>query len=196
MLFQNESTYNAEFLKASQATGVPVSVIKGVAAVESAFNAKAFRDEPKIGDASYGLMQILYKTAKGMGYQGAPAGLADPAVNALYGAKYLRGLLAKHSDLSAAVASYNMGFPRRAHATTPTIVGIYGQPQPDWIYANEPYVRRVLAYIAYYQTFERPDEKKRAVILDLIKKKDLATPRAMLQNPLFPSSGEAPAPAA
>lgn len=187
MLFKSENDFNKEFLAAALDLKIPVSVLKGVASAESAFNAKAFRAEPQINDGSYGLMQILYKTAKGEGYNGTPGGLLDPAVNIMWGSRYLAGLLKRHADLSAAVASYNMGFPRKAKDTTPAIVRIYGEPQPSWTYANQPYVDRVLSYISYFQTFEKPDPVRRAAIEDLIKKKISPVPPHTPHNPFYPS---------
>lgn len=177
LLFPNENKYNAEILKASQESGVPVAVIKGFIALESAFHPQSIKDETHLGDASYGLMQILFKTAQGVGYTGQPADLLDPYTSTLYGAKFLRGLLNKYPNVLDAIAAYNMGFPRRAEKTTPFIEKIYGKPTPDWTYANQPYVDRVASYIAYYQTYERPNETRRAQILELLKKKDLATLR-------------------
>lgn len=177
LLFQNENKYNTEILKASQETGVPVAVIKGFVALESAFTPAAIKSEVHLNDASYGLMQILYKTAKGVGYQGDPGGLLDPYTSLYFGAKFLRGLLDKYPSLSDAIASYNMGFPRKAKDTTPLIIKLYGHPDTSWIYANQPYVDRVSAYIAYYQTFEKADSARRQEILDAIKKKDRATLR-------------------
>lgn len=172
MLFPKENDFNREILAASQAAGVPVSVIKGFVGLESAFRPDAYREEKAIKDASYGLMQILYKTAQGVGYKGEPRGLLDPATSLLYGAKFLRGLLQRYPNVLDAIASYNMGHPRKASATTPTIVGIYGKPGPDWVYANQPYVDRVASYVAYYQAKERGDEPRAALVLDAIKKKD------------------------
>jgi hypothetical protein len=188
-LFKNEDKYNAEILKVSQKTGVPVSIIKGFAAMESGFAANAYRDEPQIKDASYGLMQILYRTAKGMGYAGTPENLSSPETNLYYGTLFIKNLLSKYSDLSDAIASYNMGHPRPASKTTPLIERIYGRPSSTWRYANQPYVDRVSSYIAYYQTYERPDPVRRAKIADLIKKKTMDIARGMLRNPLFPFAG-------
>ena len=43
--------------------------------VESGGNTYAIRQEPRIHDASYGLGQLLYGTARGLGYRGRPEGL-------------------------------------------------------------------------------------------------------------------------
>jgi soluble lytic murein transglycosylase-like protein len=171
-LFAAENKFDHEFLTEAVALKIPVSVLKGFAALESAFNDKAHREEPAIKDASYGLMQILFKTAQGVGYKGTADGLFDPATNIHFGGLFLKGLLQKYPNVLDAIAAYNMGYPRKASATTETIKKIYGAPAADWVYANQPYVDRVASYIAYYQALENTDKSKAATILDLIKKKD------------------------
>lgn len=77
---------------------------------ESSWNTRAYREEPAINDASYGLCQILYGTAKGMGYGGEPEGLYDPVVNVDYGFRYLESSLAAHEGhIMWALAGYNAG---------------------------------------------------------------------------------------
>lgn len=186
MLFTNENKYDKELLRVSQEEGVPMSVLKGFFALESAFDAKSFRKEeyadPTKNDASYGLAQILYRTARGVGYTGAPEGLFDPYTSAKYGARFIKGLHQRYPKLSDVIAAYNMGTPRPASKTTPRIIGIYGQPQPDWVYANQPYVDRVSAYISYYQAKERNDAGAAERIEGLIKKKYIASRRQIWQN--------------
>jgi len=63
--------------------GVPEHLVRRVIAKESGFNPAAFNHR------FYGLMQITYVTARGMGYRGAPDGLLDPEVNLAYGVPYL-----------------------------------------------------------------------------------------------------------
>ncbi len=190
-LFKNEDTYNHAFLSASHATGVPVPVLKGLAGMESAFNPKAFRAEPQINDASRGLLQILNRTAQAVGFRGKPDDLFDPTINANYGARFLRDLILKYKNLPDAVASYNMGHPRPASKTTPTIIKIYGEPKPSWVYANQPYVDRVLAYIAYYQAQDRRDSHKMAEIADALKKKVLP-PLPYWPNPFILAEPKSP----
>ncbi|WP_188409527.1 lytic transglycosylase domain-containing protein [Agaricicola taiwanensis] len=70
------------------ANGVPYNLAHGVIMVESRYNARA------TGPGGYiGLMQLSYRTAKGMGYSGTRAGLYDPDTNLRYGMKYLGGAL-------------------------------------------------------------------------------------------------------
>lgn len=198
-LFSGEAKFNKEFLAVSKETGVPVSLLKGLAAAESAFNPSAMRSEPHIRDASRGLLQILERTAKGVGFQGDPAQLFTPVVGLRYGAKYLRELLERYPDVTQAIASYNMGSPRpaRDNKSGSILRKLYPNPDATWVYANQPYVDKVAAYVAYYQTFDQGDTPdalaRRARIVDLIKKKDYATPRALLKNPFLLSREAVPA---
>jgi len=187
-LFPKEDLYNAEILRASVESGTPYSVLKGFIALESAFDAKAYRYEAHINDASYGLAQILVRTARGVGFQGEPAELFDPYKSVLYGGKFIRQLSAKYPDVLDLIAAYNAGFPRKIRQTTQYIADLYGypikyreEPPVGWVYANEPYVRRVASYIAYYQAREKNDVARAEEILGLIKKKDLTTASAMLK---------------
>jgi len=177
-LFAAENNFNTEILEASKASGVPVSIIKGFIAAESAFNPKAFKAEPQIQDGSYGLMQILHRTARGMGYQGPPEGLYEPAQNTRFGALLLRQLFKRFENPLDAISAYNQGRPRKAAESTAISKHIYGEPGPDWTYANQPYVDRVASYAAYYQTFERPDPARRQIITDAVKKKIFLEARA------------------
>ncbi len=81
--------------------------------VESGGNTYAVRQEPRIGDASYGLGQILYRTARGIGYRGSPEGLFDPAVNIDLIGKYHKRNFDRYEDLSASelTIAYNTGSP-------------------------------------------------------------------------------------
>ncbi len=182
-LFKNENQFDHDFLKVSQETGIPISVLKGFTALESAFNPKAYKYEPHRKDASYGLMQVLYQTAKGFGYKDLPEKLFEPYNSIKYGALFLKHLFKKYNNIYDVIASYNMGFPRPASKTTPLIISIYGQPQPDWKYANQPYVDRVASYIAYYQALEQNDVNKAWEIYNLIKAKKLKEASSYIKNP-------------
>jgi soluble lytic murein transglycosylase-like protein len=63
--------------------GIPASLAEAVVRVESRFNPAA-RNGPYMG-----LMQIHPQTARGVGYQGGPAGLLDANTNLRYGTRYL-----------------------------------------------------------------------------------------------------------
>ncbi len=102
--------YDLLILDAARRYNVPESWLRGVIDTESSFNPNAFRAEPRINDASYGLMQLLYKTAKGLGYTGEPEGLYDPETNIDLGAKLLGQLRAKFGDdFRKVYSAYNSG---------------------------------------------------------------------------------------
>lgn len=87
------------------ANGVPANVAHGVVMVESRYNPRA------TGPGGYiGLMQISYRTARGLGYTGSAAGLYDPDTNVRYGMKYF-GDAWKMSggNLCGAVSKYQGG---------------------------------------------------------------------------------------
>jgi len=86
--------------RASAATGVDSSLIRGVIQTESAGNARARSNKGAIG-----LMQLMPGTAKDLGVDPT-----DPAQNVLGGAKYLASLLKRFDgDEKLALAGYNAG---------------------------------------------------------------------------------------
>jgi soluble lytic murein transglycosylase-like protein len=64
---------------------VPEHLVHHVVRRESNYNPSA------VHRGNWGLMQIRYNTARGMGYNGAPQGLLDAETNLKYAVKYLRG---------------------------------------------------------------------------------------------------------
>jgi soluble lytic murein transglycosylase-like protein len=109
---------------ASAAQALPISLVAGVAKVESAFRANAV--SPK---GAVGLMQLMPATAAELGVKAQ-----DTVENALGGAKYLRELLLRYKgDARLALAAYNAG---------PAAVDRYHgiPPYPETI----AYVNRVL----------------------------------------------------
>jgi len=86
--------------------------------VESSGNTFAIRHEPRIKDASYGLGQILYGTARGIGYRGSPEGLFDPATNIDLIARYHKRNFDRYQELDpqGLTTAYNTGSPyKRPH---------------------------------------------------------------------------------
>ena len=55
--------------------------------VESAFRPTAYRFEPRLNEASYGLMQVLSSTARGVGFAGAERDLYVPEIGLRIGMK-------------------------------------------------------------------------------------------------------------
>jgi soluble lytic murein transglycosylase-like protein len=109
------SPYDAAILAASGRYVVDPALIKAVISKESSWNPNAYRAEPQIGDASRGLMQILYRTAQGIGYVGSEQGLFDPATNIDFGTKFLAEKLNQYG-YPAGVSAYNAGRPITGNA--------------------------------------------------------------------------------
>lgn len=172
----NEDRYDAFVRVASANYGVPVPLIKAVIGQESAFRADAYRVEAKINDASRGLMQILYRTAQGVGYGGpagdraALTGLFDPATNITYGTAYLAEQIARAGgDIRGGVSAYNGGWNPSAGFGRPVTTSgirvclardatgkcINYRTVPLGEYANQAYVNNVLNHLAYFEAKER-----------------------------------------
>lgn len=88
-------------------------LIKAIIKTESNWKPNATRYEPKIKDTSYGLMQILTKTAKWISGNKNITGaqLKSPQLNILIGTRYLRYLMNKYNNTDKVIASYNAGKP-------------------------------------------------------------------------------------
>jgi hypothetical protein len=85
--------------------GIPESLLHRVVKRESTYNPKAYNR------GHYGLMQIKYATAKGMGYDGPAEGLFDAETNIKYAGKYLRGAWMVADDKNdGAVRLYAAGY--------------------------------------------------------------------------------------
>lgn len=176
MRWSKENAYDAEIQAASAEFGVRVPLIKGVIGRESAFVPTAKRGEPQIGDASYGLMQLLYSTAKALGYTGTPEGLLDPATNIHYGTMLLAQNLSRTGgDEASAISAYNggwrpsLGFGARAtrplrvclawKATAPRDAKLRVltrdcakiQNVAPGEFANQPHVNAVMANVQYFE---------------------------------------------
>lgn len=91
---------------------VPEAWIRATIQTESAWDPKAYRAEPQINDASRGLMQLLYRTAAGLGFESTPDELYDPNTNIMLGTKLLAELRGRYGDDAQRVYSaYNSGKP-------------------------------------------------------------------------------------
>lgn len=178
-----ESAFDERIRYWADQYGIPFVLAKALVAVESAFNAKAWRAEPHLGptEGSRGLTQILHRTAKGLGFIGQPDELFEPDRNLRYGLAYLSQQLQRSNySVADAVAAYNMGYNRSIAQTTPMIAKIYqydaANPPAGWLYANEPYVRRVLMYAAFYLAEEQGNTIAMEQIRGIVKKKRLPLP--------------------
>lgn len=98
---------------ASDAYGVPADWIKAVIGTESGFNPNAHNASDP-GGGAFGLMQVLYSTAVGLGYPGDPEGLYDPETNIDLGSKLMAQIMQRTgSDFSAMYSAYNSGSPTK-----------------------------------------------------------------------------------
>lgn len=85
--------------------GMPSTLIHRVIRRESRYNPTAYHR------GNYGLMQIRYNTARGLGYEGRPEGLFDPETNLKYAIKYLRGAwMVAENNTDNAVRLYARGY--------------------------------------------------------------------------------------
>lgn len=84
--------------------------------IESSFRPNAYRFEPRLNEASYGVMQLLLSTARMMGFNDHAADLYNVANNIHYGCKYLTHIaqylydnLGYGASMPQIAAAYNMG---------------------------------------------------------------------------------------
>lgn len=129
------SPYDPIILGASARYVVDPALIKAVITKESAWNPGALRPEPQIGDASYGLMQLLQRTAAGMQPGVTPSDLFDPSINIDLGTRYLSQQIARFGYPDG-VSAYNAGHPITGNAQYVADV----QAAYDWFVANDPAV--------------------------------------------------------
>ncbi len=141
-VFAREHEFDGLVYAEAARRGLDPLLIKAVIAKESSFNPREIRPEPQINDASRGLMQVLYGTAKMMGYAGPADGLFEPETNIRFGAAYLAHQLTRYNgNVPSAVAAYNAGTARtteRGH------------------FLNQAYVDRVLGYYEEFKRREAP----------------------------------------
>lgn len=115
---------------AAQKHGVPAELIVATAIVESHWDSDAVRYEPRLGESSMGIMQILPSTARSYGYIGENDWLLDPLNSLDWGAHILMDLWQKHrGNVPDIVAAYNAGEPRR---------------KADGSYINQAHVNKVM----------------------------------------------------
>lgn len=67
----------------AKAHGIPETLVHRVVQRESGYNPRA------VNRGNFGLMQIRYATARGMGYRGPESGLLDAETNLTYAVAYL-----------------------------------------------------------------------------------------------------------
>ena len=142
--------YQLEIEAAASRFGLESWLVEAVVEAESARKTHAYRYEPRFWakylaktpewsqanpervSASYGLMQIMYTTAREVGFTGtAPEYLFVPEIGLEFGCRKLRSLLDwSKGRVPQALAAYNGG--KVANTVAP--------------YRNQPYVDRVLSF--------------------------------------------------
>lgn len=96
---------NQLIAKYSALYDVPEHLVHHVVRRESNYNPTA------VHSGNWGLMQIRYNTARGMGYDGSPTGLLDAETNLKYAVKYLRGAwIVADKDAKKADWLYRTGY--------------------------------------------------------------------------------------
>lgn len=99
-----DGTIRSLIAKHAAEQGIPVAIADAMVRIESRYN-------PRARNGSYlGLSQISYRTARGIGYAGSPAGLMDADTNLRYGIKYLaQAYRLAGGDLCGTVMRYQSG---------------------------------------------------------------------------------------
>jgi soluble lytic murein transglycosylase-like protein len=109
--------YDQIIQAASVNYGVSVPLIKAVIMTESSFNPNAYRAEPAINDGSYGLGQLLFRTAVWLGVlpndPSRANELFEPVKNIDGTTRYLAKLQAKYENVDDIYAAYNSGAVRK-----------------------------------------------------------------------------------
>lgn len=113
-------------VKLARETKEEPDAVLAFADIESSFNPDAIRDEPKIKDASYGLFQILFRTAQDRGFAQNPVMLFDPETNtrlAIETIQWIRNYLLTHLGHTPVweeiAAAYNAGVGNVCHGFIP-----------------------------------------------------------------------------
>lgn len=102
---------------------------------------------------SFGPMQIMFATARSIGFMGKAFELMNPDTNIKYGAKFLKGLLKKYNksnmsiqqEIMDAVSAYNQGNNRFFD------INKNGIKDMDEKYRNQTYVDKVMEYYLDYE---------------------------------------------
>ena len=110
------ASLNAVIDTSASRNGVEPSLIKAFIQAESNWDVNASRYEPHLKDSSWGLMQVLLKTAKWMLGDDTItiSKLVTPKVNIEAGTRYIKYQLNKYGgNVKDAIAAYNAGKARK-----------------------------------------------------------------------------------
>jgi soluble lytic murein transglycosylase-like protein len=114
--------------KTAREHGLPADLVEAVVRTESSGNPRAYRAEaqfwvrylkgkpfyekygPARAAASYGLMQLMFSTARELGFRGEPEDLYDPETNLRWGCTLLADLIGWADGMEDhALGAYNAG---------------------------------------------------------------------------------------
>lgn len=149
--------------------GVEPALIKAHIKQESNWNVNATRFEPHLNDSSWGLMQVLLATAKGiLGNSSLTASqLLDPRINIEAGTAYIAKQMKRYGGaISDVIAAYNAGSARFL--------------RDGYTYINQDYVDRVWKN---YQLYKSLGTKIADVAIDVSTiTGDVATPARLSET--------------
>jgi soluble lytic murein transglycosylase-like protein len=143
-----------------QEYGISQALVEGVITQESGGDQWAYRAEPQINDASYGLMQILCGTARQMGFKGKPQELHDPDVNLRFAIKYLKLLQLDFGKLELALAAYNCGPGLVTHILAERKAKTFDEIKEHLPEITQRYVPAVMAAMQEYRKINEREEAK------------------------------------
>lgn len=113
--------YQSYITKYAKEFNVPESWVKAVIMTESSGDPRAVGSDPDPLDRGYGLMQIILRTARGLGYTGTVEGLFDVDTNIRLGTKLLGQLRERWGDdIKMVYSAYNSGAPLN-YTTNPQV---------------------------------------------------------------------------
>jgi len=131
--------------RVAQRYQVSQSLIQAVIHQESGGDPRAYREEKSIGDASYGLMQLLRRTAQAVaGKRLTVEDLYNPRINIDLGTRYLATLHHYYNDWVLALIGYNGG-PR----------AVTRFRQGDTLHPAVRYAAKVVALQARYKAWNK-----------------------------------------
>ena len=106
---ESKESIISHIISSSNKKGVDPALSLAVATVESNFNPKAIRYEPKYATYSVGIFQLFYPTAKAMGFVGDIKKLQSPKVNIALGIEHLSMCYDPSKTIAQMACCYNAG---------------------------------------------------------------------------------------
>lgn len=105
----SETWGKSEIKSFAESKGIEPALVMAFAQVESDFNPKAIRFEPKFKTYSVGMFQLFYPTAKSLGFKGTIQGLMNPKVNTELALEHIKLCYERFSSPAHVACCYNAG---------------------------------------------------------------------------------------